>query len=80
MYIPGENLDFEKDFIEDPNHRTTTIAHFYEKLLRLKDNMNTKKGKEIAEKRHKIMVDFLDQFFAEWEGKFGATTDFAEEF
>lgn len=70
IYNPGENLDFAKDFVEDPNHRTSTIAHFYEKLLKLKDNMNTKTGKEIAGHRHKIMASFLDEFFAEWESKF----------
>jgi uncharacterized protein len=70
IYNPGENLDFEKDFIEDPNHKTSTIAHFYEKLLKLKDNMNTKTGRELAEHRHKVMTDFLDEFFAEWESKF----------
>jgi uncharacterized protein len=70
MYYPGENLDFTKDFVEDPNHKTSTIAHFYEKLLKLKDNMNTETGKRVGESRHQIIVEFLDQFFSEWEGKF----------
>lgn len=70
IYNPGENLDFEKDFVEDPKHRTSTIAHFYEKLLKLKNNMNTKTGKELSEYKHKIMTDFLKEFFAEWESKF----------
>lgn len=68
MYIPGEDLEFRDDFVEDPNHRTSIIAHFYEKLLKLKDNMNTETGKSIAEGRHKIMVEYLDQFMNEWEG------------
>lgn len=70
MYDPGERLDFNQDFVEDPTHRTTTIAHFYEKLLKLKDNMNTKTGLRLAEQRHAVMTDFLDHFFKEWEGDF----------
>lgn len=46
-----------------------TINHFYEKLLLLKDKMNTKTGQKIAAGRHKFMEDFLDQFYKEWEGK-----------
>jgi uncharacterized protein len=53
-------------------YKTSTapsINHFYEKLLLLRDKMNTKTGKDIATKRHAFMELYLDQFYKEWEGK-----------
>ncbi|WP_249435954.1 HD domain-containing protein [Paenibacillus sp. Marseille-Q4541] len=49
--------------------KNTAINHFYEKLLKLKDLMNTRYGMKLAEKRHLFMEQYLDQFFEEWEGK-----------
>lgn len=61
------NLNMSKEEYKTSN--SPTINHFYEKLLLLKDKMNTETGKKIAQKRHKTMEIFLEQFFAEWEGK-----------
>lgn len=43
--------------------------HFYEKLLKLKELMNTAYARKMAEHRHKVLEDFLTEFYAEWDGK-----------
>lgn len=60
-------MNMTKD--EYKNSDSPTINHFYEKLLLLKDKMNTETGKKIALERHKYMENFLSQFYAEWEGE-----------
>ena len=61
------NLNMSKE--EYKNSESPTLNHFYEKLLLLKDKMNTETGKKIAQKRHDFMVTFLSQFYAEWDGE-----------
>lgn len=69
MYDPAilPNLKMSKE--EYKNSAAPTINHFYEKLLLLKDRMNTKKGMELAEARHQFMLDYLDQFYSEWRSE-----------
>jgi len=69
LYHPdiAPNLSMTKE--EYKNNEAPTINHFYEKLLLLKDKMNTETGKQIAQDRHRYMEGFLEQFYAEWEGR-----------
>lgn len=60
------NLNMTKE--EYKNSTAPTINHFYEKLLLLKERMNTDTGKKIASQRHDFMENYLKQFYAEWEG------------
>lgn len=69
LYDPSvkPKLDMTKE--EYKYSTAPTLNHFYEKLLLLKDRMNTSTGRKIAEERHNFMLVFLDQFYAEWNGK-----------
>ena len=69
LYDPEIQPKLKMTKEEYKNHKGTTINHFYEKLLLLKDLMNTETGKKIAENRHQYMQGFLEQFYNEWEGK-----------
>ncbi|MBT8282331.1 MAG: HD domain-containing protein [Muriicola sp.] len=68
LYDPDipPNLNMNKDAYK--NSQSPTINHFYEKLLLLKDKMNTKTGKKIAAQRHEFLLQYLEQFYAEWNG------------
>src|SRR5690554_6466669 len=68
LYNPEIKPQLQMSNEEYKTSTAPTLNHFYEKLLLLKDRMNTKTGKQIAEKRHEFMVHYLDQFYAEWEG------------
>jgi uncharacterized protein len=69
LYNPGiaPSLNMSKE--EYKNSSAPTINHFYEKLLLLKDKMNTETGKRIAAERHVFMEQYLGQFYKEWNGK-----------
>lgn len=71
MYDPAHKPESHMSF--DSYRKTiddnTTINHFYEKLLLLKDGMHTKTARTMSEQRHAFMQQFLDEFYKEWEGE-----------
>lgn len=69
IYNPTIQPKIHQSKEEYKNTSAPTINHFYEKLLLLKDKMNTPTAKVLAEKRHAFMENFLQQFYDEWEGK-----------
>jgi uncharacterized protein len=69
LFDPAIKPNLKMTKAEYKKSTAPTINHFYEKLLLLKDKMNTKTGRQLAEKRHQFMETFLNQFYAEWDGK-----------
>ena len=68
LYDPNIPPNFNMTKAEYKGSKAPTINHFYEKLLLLKDRMNTKTARRVATERHKYMEGFLRQFYAEWGG------------
>lgn len=69
LFDPAIKPNLHMTKAEYKNSTAPTINHFYEKLLLLKDQMNTKTGKALAKNRHQFMEQFLEQFYAEWDGE-----------
>lgn len=69
LYNPEIKPNLNMSKAEYKASNAPTINHFYEKLLLLKDKMNTKTGRRIATDRHAYMLGFLDKFYEEWNGK-----------
>ncbi|HEY8959932.1 HD domain-containing protein [Chitinophaga sp.] len=69
LYDPAVKPNMQMTKEEYKSSTAPTITHFYEKLLLLKDRMNTATGKKLAEERHVFMELFLERFYKEWQGE-----------
>jgi uncharacterized protein len=69
MYNPNQKPHLHQTSDAYKHNTGPTINHFYEKLLLLKDRLNTDAAKQIAQHRHQVMELFLTEFYAEWDGK-----------
>jgi len=67
IHITDKKPTLHSSFESYAKSKTTTINHFYEKLLLLKEKMNTETGKKLAKERHQFMEVFLNQFYSEWK-------------
>lgn len=69
MHDPDRQPESHETFEQYKHSNGPTINHFYEKLLLLSQRMNTETARRIAEERHRFMEQFLERFYAEWEGR-----------
>lgn len=69
IYDPSIEVRNEMTIEEYRKGKSTSIHHFYEKLLKLTDLLNTNAARKMAESRQQMMLGFLDQFYQEWDGK-----------
>jgi uncharacterized protein len=68
MHDPRQAPQLHATFEQYKQSEGTTLNHFHEKLLLLKDRMNTETAKRMAAERHAYMEGFLEQFLKEWDG------------
>jgi len=69
LYHPDEQPEMHQTAEAYKNNESSSLTHFYEKLLLLKERMNTKTARELAEERHVFMEQFVQRFLEEWDGK-----------
>lgn len=69
LFDPSEIPALHNSFGEYQNSGSSSLSHFYEKLFWLKDRMHTPTARKLAEERHRYMVEFVERFKFEWEGK-----------
>ena len=69
IYDPAVPPEMHQSFDQYKSSKGHSINHFYEKILLLKDRMNTATARKIAEERHRFVEEYLKHFFAEWNGE-----------
>ena len=69
IFDPAGKVQKHATFAQYKKGTDSSVHHFYEKLMHLKDLMNTRAGKAMAQKRHAFLVAYLKEFHAEWEGR-----------
>lgn len=74
LYLPEEGRSkrlrtvTKEEYNSGNSKDNSTVNHFYVKLFRLKDTMHTRLGRQLAQERHKFMEQYIEQFYAEWDG------------